>query len=26
VKRWFDELSARPAVDKGMNALAPPAS
>jgi hypothetical protein len=26
VKRWFDELSARPAVDKGMNVLAPPAS
>ena len=26
VQRWFDELSARPAVDKGMNVLAPPAS
>ena len=26
VKRWFDELSARPAVDKGMSVLAPPQS
>jgi hypothetical protein len=26
VKRWFDELSGRLAVDKGMNVLAPPAS
>ena len=25
-KRWFDELSARPAVDKGMSVLAPPQS
>ena len=26
VKRWFDDMSARPAVEKGMNVLAPPAS
>ena len=26
VKRWFDELSNRPAVEKGMNVLAPSTS